>query len=60
LGGALALLLAALYVPWASSLLRFAPLPAHELAGAVALGLLSVLWLEGIKAWRPSRAAPSP
>jgi len=60
LGGALALLLAALYVPWASSLLRFAPLPAHELAGAVALGLLSVLWLEGIKAWRPTRAAASP
>jgi len=48
-GLALALLLAALYLPWAVNLLRFAPLPAHELAAACALGLLSVLWFEGIK-----------
>ncbi len=54
-GLALALLLAALYTPWAVSLLRFAPLPAHELAAACGLGLLSVLWFEGIK-WARRRA----
>ena len=47
--GALALLLAALYLPWAVGVLRFAPLPAHELAAACALGLVSVLWFEAIK-----------
>ncbi len=48
-GMALALLLAALYLPWAVGVLRFAPLPAHELAAAAALGLLGVLWFEGVK-----------
>jgi len=48
-GVALALLLGALYVPWAVSMLRFAPLPLDELAAAAALGLVSVLWSEGIK-----------
>ncbi|MGI9216131.1 MAG: HAD-IC family P-type ATPase, partial [Hydrogenophaga sp.] len=48
-GLALVLLLAALYVPWATGVLRFAPLPAHELAAACALGMLSVFWFEGIK-----------
>ena len=48
-GLAFALLLAALYIPWAVGVLRFAPLPAHELASACALGLLSVVWFEGIK-----------
>jgi Ca2+-transporting ATPase len=46
---ALALLAAALYLPWAVGVLRFAPLPAHELAAAAALGLLGVLWFEGVK-----------
>ena len=46
---AFALLLAALYVPWAVGVLRFAPLPAHELAMACGLGLLSALWFEGIR-----------
>ena len=44
-----ALLLAALYLPWAVGVLRFAPLPAHALAAACGLGLMSVLWFEGIK-----------
>ena len=48
-GLASALLLGALYVPWAVRVLRFTPLPAHELATACALGLLSVLWFEGVK-----------
>jgi Ca2+-transporting ATPase len=56
LGLASALLLAALYVPWAVAVLRFAPLPLHELAAACGLGLLSVLWFEGIK-W--ARRRPS-
>ena len=60
-GLALALLLAALYIPWAVGVLRFAPLPAHELAAACALGLLSVVWFEGIK-WlrRRSRKPEGP
>jgi len=41
--------------------LRFAPLPAHELASACGLGVLSVAWFEGVK-WvqrrRASGAAP--
>ncbi|MDZ4280501.1 MAG: cation-translocating P-type ATPase [Hydrogenophaga sp.] len=56
LGLASALLLASLYVPWAVAVLRFAPLPVHELAAACGLGLLSVLWFEGIK-W--ARRRPS-
>ncbi|MEO7939320.1 MAG: cation-translocating P-type ATPase, partial [Burkholderiaceae bacterium] len=48
-GLACVLLLAALYLPWAVSVLRFAPLPVHELALACGLGSLSVLWFEGIK-----------
>jgi Ca2+-transporting ATPase len=57
-GLAFALLLAALYVPWAVGVLRFAPLPAHELAAACGLGLLSVVWFEGIK-WVRRRGRPS-
>lgn len=59
-GLAAALLLAALYVPWAVGVLRFAPLPAHELAAACALGLLSVVWFEGIKWVRRRGHQPSP
>lgn len=56
LGLASALLLAALYVPWAVAVLRFAPLPVHELAAACGLGLLSVLWFEGIQ-WARRRTS---
>ncbi len=56
-GLALALLLAALYVPWAVEVLRFAPLPLHELAAAGGLGLLSVFWFEAIKRVRRGRRA---
>lgn len=49
IGGALALLVAALYLPWAVQVLRFAPLPAAELAAAFALGALSVVWFEALK-----------
>ncbi len=57
-GLALALLLAALYIPWAVGVLRFAPLPAHELAAACGLGVLSVVWFEGIK-WARRRTGKS-
>ena len=57
MGLASALLLAALYIPWAVGVLRFAPLPVHELAAACGLGLMSVLWFEGIK-WVRRRADP--
>ena len=56
LGLASGLLLAALYVPWAVGVLRFAPLPVHELAAACGLGLLSVWWFEGIK-WARRRSS---
>jgi len=55
-GFALGLLLLALYLPWASHALRFAPLPAHELASACGLGVLSVAWFEGVKWVRRRRA----
>ncbi len=45
------LLVAVLYVPWASALLRFAPMPVGEFAAACGIGLASVLWFEAIK-WR--------
>jgi Ca2+-transporting ATPase len=48
-GLAVALLLGALYVPWAVGVLHFAPLPVHELAAAFLLGLLGVLWFEAVK-----------
>jgi Ca2+-transporting ATPase len=57
IGGALLLLGAALYLPWAVELLRFAPLPAHELAAAVGLGLVSVTWFEVVKRIRSRRPA---
>ncbi len=48
-GVAFALLLLALYTPWAAGVLRFSALPAQALALACALGLLSVLWFELVK-----------
>ncbi len=55
IGGALVLLATALYLPWAVDLLRFAPLPAHELAAAVGLGIGSVVWFEAVKRVRGRR-----
>ena len=57
IAGALVLLAAALYLPWAVDVLRFAPLPLHELGAAIALGLVSVVWFEVIKWARRRRAA---
>jgi Ca2+-transporting ATPase len=49
IAAALLLMASALYMPWAVEVLRFAPLPAHELASAVGLGLVSVMWIEAVK-----------
>ena len=51
-GLASTLLLAALYLPWAQGVLRFDPLPPHELAAAVVLGVLGVQLFEAVKAFR--------
>ncbi len=51
-GLAFGMLLVALYLPWTQAVLRFAPLPAKELATACALGLMGMLWFEGIKGVR--------
>jgi Ca2+-transporting ATPase len=56
MAGALALLAAALYLPWAVEVLRFAPLPARDLAAALGLGLVSVVWFEALKRTRRGRA----
>ena len=49
IGIAFALLLLSVYVPWAAGLLRFSPLPAHELVAACGLGLAGMLWFEAVK-----------
>jgi Ca2+-transporting ATPase len=46
---ALALLLGALYLPWAAGVLRFAALSPDELGAACAFGGLAVLWFEAVK-----------
>jgi Ca2+-transporting ATPase len=51
-GGTLAALAGALYVPAAASLFRFAPLGALELAVALGAALLGVLWFEALKVAR--------
>lgn len=53
----LAILLLSLYVPVLASLLRFAPLPAHELVLALALGVVSVFWFQLVRKVMPERTA---
>jgi Ca2+-transporting ATPase len=48
-GGALAALGAAIYVPAAAQVFRFAPLGVLELSVALAAALLGVVWLEAAK-----------
>lgn len=49
LGLTLLMLLAALYVPWAQEVLRFATLPPAHLGLAAAFGLLSSLWFGALR-----------
>lgn len=56
-GVALLLTLLAVYLPWLQRLFAFAPVPAAGLAAAVGLGLLSLVWFEGLKLWRRQGAA---
>ena len=58
LGGALAALLATLYVPPVARLFRFAPPPAAEILLALAAGFLSVAWYDLYK--RRPRARTNP
>lgn len=51
-GVALLLILLALYVPWLQRLFAFAPLSGTGFASACGLGMLTVLWLELLKAWQ--------
>ena len=53
-GGTLAALAGALYVPAAASLFRFAPLGAGDLAFALGAGLSGIAWLEALKLVRPA------
>jgi Ca2+-transporting ATPase len=56
-GGALAALAAAIYVPAAAAVFRFAPLTAGEIGVAAAAGLAGVLWYE---LWKLSASPPAP
>jgi Ca2+-transporting ATPase len=56
-GVALSLLMLALYLPLAAEVLRFSPMPLHELALACGLGLAAVLWFEVVKWVRRKRMA---
>lgn len=56
MGGGLALMVLAVTLPWAREGLRFAPLPATELATAVALGLLALPVAEAIRRGIGARA----
>jgi len=55
-GGTLGALAAAIYVPQAADIFRFAPLPAGSLAIAAAAGVGGVLWYEAYKLLRPRNA----
>ena len=59
-GGALAALLAAVYLPAAAALFRFAPLAPRDLAIAALAGVLSIAWYDLVKgcAGRASPARP--
>jgi Ca2+-transporting ATPase len=52
IGGTLAALASALYVPAAADLFRFAPLGAVELGVALGAGLAGIAWLEALKLLR--------
>jgi Ca2+-transporting ATPase len=54
-GGTLAALGAAIYLPSAASMFRFAPLGAAELAGAAVASAVGVLWYDLYKLMRPRR-----
>jgi Ca2+-transporting ATPase len=58
-GGTLAALAGALYVPAAADLFRFAPLGAGELAVALGAGLAGIAWLEALKLLRPAWTPPT-
>ena len=50
-GGALAALMAVLYVPFLRGLFHFAYLSADDLVITFLSGAVSLIWFEGLKAW---------
>jgi Ca2+-transporting ATPase len=59
LGGAIAFLALAIYVPWARGLFKFEALHASDAAICLGAAAVSILWFEGVKvfrAWRRARA----
>jgi hypothetical protein len=61
--GALAVLAAVIYVPFARDLFHFSSLHSPDLVICVAAGALSVVWFEGVKIFShrgAAKAAPSP
>ena len=57
-GGTLGALAAAIYLPQAADIFRFAPLSAGQLAVAAGAGVAGIVWYEAYKLLRP-RAAPA-
>jgi Ca2+-transporting ATPase len=55
-GGTVALLAVALWVPVAQRLFHFAPLHVDDLALSLVAGLVCVSWFEGLKLWQRRRA----
>jgi Ca2+-transporting ATPase len=49
MGGTLALLAMALYLPWAREMFRFASLSPYDLSICIGAGFLSILWFEALK-----------
>jgi len=54
--GTLCALAAAIYLPSAAALFRFAPIAPHDLAIAAAAGIAGVLWYDLYKVLRPRAA----
>jgi Ca2+-transporting ATPase len=55
-GLTLGLLILILYLPFLAGVFRFSPLPLAELGTAFTLGLLSVVWFQLLKFFRPTKA----
>jgi Ca2+-transporting ATPase len=55
-GLTLGLLILILYLPFLAGVFRFSPLPLAELGAAFTLGLLSVVWFQLLKFFRPTKA----
>jgi len=57
LGGAVAFLAIAIYLPWARGLFKFEALHAADAAICLGAAAISILWFEGVKVFRARRRA---